>query len=56
MRIGIDPLKAIPLEDFRTTSSLHKVRWPQVVAEIGEKRKSLRELSSSEGRAPRSSQ
>jgi hypothetical protein len=43
---GIDPLKGVPLEDFRTTSALHKVRWPQIVAEVGEKRKSLRKLSS----------
>jgi hypothetical protein len=43
---GIDPLKAVPLEDFRTTSALHKVRWPQIVAEVGEKRESLRRLSS----------
>src|SRR5258708_8595376 len=43
---GIDPLKGVPLEDFRTTSALHKVRWPQIVAEGGEKRESLRRLSS----------
>ena len=43
---GIDPLKAVPLEDFRTTSALHKVRWPQIVVEVGEKRESLRKLSS----------
>jgi len=43
---GIDPLKAVPLEDFRTTSALHKVRWPQIVAEVGKKREALRKLSS----------
>src|ERR1700689_2467029 len=43
---GIDPLKGVPLEDFRTTTSLHKVRWPQIVAEVGEKRESLRKLLS----------
>jgi len=43
---GIDPLNAVPLEDFRTTSTLHKVRWPQIVAEVAEKRESLRKLSS----------
>ena len=42
---GIDPLKAVPLEDFRTTSALHKVRWPQIVAAVGEKRESMRKLS-----------
>jgi hypothetical protein len=43
---GIDPLEAVPLEDFRTTSALHRVRWPQIVAEVKEKRESLRKLSS----------
>jgi hypothetical protein len=43
---GIDPLGAIPLEDFRTTSALHKVRWPQIVAEVGDKRATLRKLTS----------
>jgi hypothetical protein len=44
---GIDPLQAVPLEDFRTTSALHKVRWPQIAAEVGVKRESLRKLSKS---------
>jgi len=48
---GIDPLEAIPLEDFRTTSALHKVRWPQIVAEVGEKRQTLRKLVSKPPRA-----
>jgi hypothetical protein len=39
---GVDPLRAVPLEDFRTTSALHKVRWPQIVAEVAQKRESLR--------------
>jgi hypothetical protein len=42
---GIEPLKAVPLEDFRTTSALHKVRWPQIVAEVAEKRESLRRIA-----------
>jgi hypothetical protein len=50
---AIDPLKGIPLEVFRTTSALHKVRWPQIVAEVGEKRESLRRLLS---RSTRSAQ
>lgn len=49
----IDPLHGIPLEDFRTTSALHKVRWPQIVAEVGEKRESLRKLSSRSTRSAR---
>jgi hypothetical protein len=46
---GIDPLEAVPLEDFRTTSALHKVRWPQIVAEVGDKRETLRKLASKAG-------
>jgi hypothetical protein len=43
---GIDPLAAVPLEDFRTTSALHNKRWPQIVAEIREKRETMRALLS----------
>jgi hypothetical protein len=41
----IDPLQAVPLEEFRTTSALHKVRWPQIVADVAAKRESLKKLS-----------
>lgn len=47
---GIDPLKAVPLDDFRTTSALHKVRWPQIIGDVDAKRESLRKVSSSAGR------
>lgn len=50
---GIDPLKAVPLEDFRTSRALHKVRWPQIVAEVDDKRESLRKLSSERSRSAR---
>ncbi|MBX5463316.1 MAG: hypothetical protein IRZ28_19780 [Steroidobacteraceae bacterium] len=43
---GIDPLAAVPLESFRTTPALHKVRWPQIVAEVTRRREALRTLSS----------
>ncbi len=39
---GVDPLDAIPLDDFRTTSALHKVRWPQITAEVTKKRRAQR--------------
>jgi hypothetical protein len=48
---GIDPLEAIPLEGFRTTSALHKVRWPQIVADIDKKRKTMRTLASKRSRS-----
>lgn len=50
---GVDPLLAMPLEDFRTTSALHKVRWPQIVAEVTEKRESLKKLLSRPARIGR---
>jgi hypothetical protein len=42
LRYGIDPLAAIPLEDFRTTPTLHKLRWPQIVADVSRRRDLLR--------------
>lgn len=42
---GIDPLEAVPLEQFRTTTALHKVRWPQILAEVARKRESMRKLT-----------
>jgi hypothetical protein len=48
---GIDPLQAVPIEEFRTTAALHKVRWPQIVADIGAKRESLRKLLSGTSRS-----
>ena len=48
---GIDPLEAIPLEDFRTTPALHKERWPRIVAEVGERREALKKLASKQPRA-----
>lgn len=39
---GIDPLQAIPLDEFRTTSALHRRRWPQIVAEVTERREAQR--------------
>lgn len=41
---GIDPLAAIPLDDFRTTTVLHKTRWPQIVTAVNKKRQGLRKL------------
>lgn len=42
---GIDPLESIPLEQFRTTTALHKVRWPQILSEVTRKRESMRKLA-----------
>lgn len=47
----IDPLQAVPLEDFRTTSALHKVRWPQIIADVMGKRESLKKLASRRARS-----
>lgn len=34
----IDPLRAGPLDDFRTTRALHDVRWPRIEDELRSKR------------------
>jgi hypothetical protein len=47
---GVDPLAAVPLEDFRTTSALHRVRWPQIVAAVQAKRDGLRRLTARSAR------
>lgn len=47
---AIEPLDAVPLEDFRTTPALHKARWPQIVAAVSAKRETLRRLAASRGK------
>ena len=47
---GIDPLESVPLEQFRMTTALHKVRWPQIVAEVTRKRESMRKLAAGASR------
>ena len=42
LKFDVEPLNAVPLDDFRTTAALHGVRWPQVHAEIAAKRQKLR--------------
>jgi hypothetical protein len=39
---GIDPLSAVPVEDFRTTSALHTKRWPQISVEVNAQREKMR--------------
>jgi hypothetical protein len=38
----VDPLAAVPVETFRTTTALHSRRWPQVVREVEAQRAILR--------------
>ena len=38
LQYEVDPLLAVPLEDFRTTTALHTRRWPQIVAAVKRKR------------------
>ncbi len=42
---GVDPLAGVPLEDFRTTSALHKARWPQIIAGVNAKRETMHRLA-----------
>lgn len=39
---AVDPLSAIPLDDFRVTSALHKQRWPRIVAAAEQQRSALK--------------
>jgi len=41
---GIDPLNAIPLEDFRTNAALHTKRWPQITEQVSAQREKMRRL------------
>jgi hypothetical protein len=50
---GIDALQAVPLEDFRTTPTLHKRRWPQIVTEVGKKREAQRKAAPKAARSPK---
>ncbi len=44
LQYDIDPLRAVPLEDFRTTTALHTQRWPRISAALTRKRDKLRRL------------
>lgn len=46
LQYGIDPLLAVPLEEFRTTTALHTERWPRIVAAAARKRDKLRRMES----------
>jgi hypothetical protein len=48
---GIDPLRAVPLEEFQTTSSLHQSRWPQILANVTDKRTKRLRARQRRGRA-----
>jgi hypothetical protein len=39
LRHGIDPLQAVPVDEFRTTPALQAKRWPQLVREVAERRR-----------------
>jgi hypothetical protein len=38
----IDPLQAVPVQEFRTTTALHTKRWPQIVSYTSAQREKLR--------------
>lgn len=42
LRHDIDPLTAVPLDAFRTSTALHQRRWPQIQRDIARQRESLR--------------
>jgi hypothetical protein len=41
---GIDPLNAVPVEDFRTSAALHTKRWPQIKKQVTTQREKMRRL------------
>jgi hypothetical protein len=41
---GIDPLLAVPVESFRTTTNFHQKRWPQIVTALESKRQKAKGL------------
>ena len=45
-RYEIDPLLAVPIEDFRTTTALHTRRWPQIAGAVARKRNRYRRQQS----------
>lgn len=47
----IDPLAAVPLDAFRTTTALHRRRWPQIQKDLTRRREALRRTVAS--RRPR---
>ena len=49
---AIDPLAAVPIDAFRTSSALHRQRWPQLCKEASRRRAALRR--SMAGRVTRS--
>lgn len=46
LQYEIDPMLAVPIEEFRTTTALHAQRWPRIVAALARKRAKLRKLQS----------
>ena len=44
LKFDIDPLRAVPIELFRTTTALHTQRWPQATAALTRKRDKARRL------------
>lgn len=53
LEYGIDPSRAIPLEDFRTTSALHTKRWPQIMNKLAKQRQKMQRLQARPQRARR---
>jgi len=50
---GIDPLLAVPVDDFRTTAALHAKRWPQILEHVSVLREKARQLQTRGNSSPR---
>lgn len=53
LNYDVDPLMAVPIEEFRTTTALHTERWPRIVASLARKREKFRRLQSRPSRRRR---
>ena len=50
LRHGIDPLEAIPIDEFRTTPALQARRWPQIREEVARKREAAQRTEAERAR------
>lgn len=52
-KFDVEPLNAVPLDDFRTTPAFHSVRWPQALTDIAAKRRRLEAAATRRKKKPK---
>lgn len=53
LQFDVEPLNAVPLDDFRTTVALHGTRWPRALARIAAKRAKHRSAAARRKKKPK---